>query len=72
MLLYVPIAGLFQFGAPVQSRPPLIVVPLQVTTGGIIVVFTMPVEGTAVQARVYVATLELLRDTTTELDETPT
>jgi len=42
--------------------------PLQVTTGGIIVVPAMPVEGTAAQASVCIAELELL---CLELDEPP-
>jgi len=49
MPLYVPITGLFQFGAFVQLRPLPTAVPLQVTVGGVIVVPTKPVEGTAAQ-----------------------
>jgi len=65
MLLYVPISGSFQFGAPVQLKPLLTTVPLQVTVGGVIVVLAMPVEGTAAQASVYVTGLELLELRTT-------
>jgi hypothetical protein len=48
--LYVPAVGLLQVGAPVQLRPLLIVVPLQVTVGAVIAVPAMPVEGIAEQA----------------------
>jgi hypothetical protein len=54
MSLYVPIAGLLQFGALTQSKPLLTTVPLQVTVGGIIAMLAMPVEGTAVQVSAYV------------------
>jgi len=67
MLLYVPIAGLFQFGAFVQSRPLITAMSLQVTVGGLIVVPAMPIEGTSVQVSVYVIILELLLDVTDEL-----
>lgn len=63
MPLYVPMAGLPQFGAFVQARSLLLTAtPLQVTVGGVIVVLSMPVEGTAEQASVYIARsrLELL------------
>ena len=50
-LLYVPVVvGLLQFGAPVQLRSLLTVVPLQVTAGGVIAVPTVPVVGTLAQA----------------------
>jgi hypothetical protein len=68
MLLCVLSAGLFQFGAPSQSRPMLTTIPLQVTTGGIIAMPSIPVEGTAAQASVYVAKLELLTALKLELD----
>ena len=68
MSLYVPFAGLLQVGAPIQVRPPLTVVPLQVTVGGVISVLAIPVEGTAAQASVYVM-LELL-NTELELETT--
>jgi len=60
MPLYVPITGLFQFGAFVQLRPFLTDIPLQVTIGGVIVAPTMPVEGTAAQVSVYAAEPEPL------------
>ena len=53
-LLYVPTAGLFQVGAPVQLRPLLTAVPLQVTTGAVIAVPAVPVVGTLAQVSVYV------------------
>ena len=59
MLLCVPATGLSQFGAPIQLRPPLIAVPLQVTVGAVIAVPTVPVAGTLTQTSVYVI-LELL------------
>jgi hypothetical protein len=67
MLLYVPIAGLFQFGALVQSRPLITAMSLQVTVGGFIVVPTLPIEGTSAQVSMYVIILELLLDVTDEL-----
>ena len=59
ILLYVPIAGLFQVGAPVQVRPLLTAVPLQVTVGEVIAVPAVPVEGTAAQVGTADATVNV-------------
>jgi hypothetical protein len=53
MPLYVPISGLSQSGALIQSKPLLISTPLQATVGGVIVMPVIPVEGTAAQVSVY-------------------
>ena len=45
----MPAAGLLQFGAPVQLRPLLTVVPLQVTVGAVIAVPAVPDDGTVAQ-----------------------
>jgi len=70
-VLYVPSAGLFQVGAPVQLRPlltdadvPLLL--LQVTAGAVIALPTAPEIGKLAQVSVYVI-LELLLDATDEL-----
>ena len=67
--LYVPAAGLLQVGAPVQLRPLLTAVPLQVTVGGVIGVPTVPDEGTLAQASVYVMLELLLGKELLELEE---
>jgi len=68
--LYVPAAGLLQLGAPVQLRPLLTAVPLQVTVGAAIAVPAVPEVGTLAQANVYVMLgllLELLLNVELEL-----
>jgi hypothetical protein len=60
MPMYVPAAGVDQFGAPVQLRPLLTATPLQVTAGGVIAVPAVPDVGTLAQVSVYVIWLELL------------
>jgi len=49
ILPYVPATGLLQFGASIQVRPLLTVVPLQVTVGAVIAMPTVPIEGTVAQ-----------------------
>jgi hypothetical protein len=64
MLLYVPAAGLPQFGAFIQVRlvvTGVFVEPsLHVTDGGVIAVPAVPVEGTAPQESVHVAGATIL------------
>jgi hypothetical protein len=50
ILLYVPAAGVVQFGAFFQLIPLLTAVPLQVTIGAVIAVPAMPDVGTLAQA----------------------